>query len=160
EAAISAFNRNDAAQAKAILNAIDLHLLDQDKQNRYKELMRTPQMQPGSAVAQASTRPDGAGVGKATDDPNAPKALPADVNFAQKVNALQEIQFQRLREEAIKAQREATESMRNKEPDRALEILNAFLDDLGRSSLDPQKAALIRRQVEDRVQQFTLARDQ
>src|SRR5262249_10870342 len=85
EAAISAFNRSDAMQARAILNAIDVHLLDQEKQTKYKELMRTPQMQPSSAVAQASGRGDGAGVAKATDDPAAPKALPVEVNLAQKV---------------------------------------------------------------------------
>lgn len=162
EAALSAYTRGDMPQARGILAAIDVTLLDRDKATRYKEMMRAPEMKP-PAVAQVSDRdPNGAAHVTVSDDPNAQKSMPSGDtgNFAQKVAGLQEIQFQHMREEGLKAQREAIESMRRGEADRALEILNAYLDDLGRSSLDPGKTAMLRKGVENRVQQFTAARDQ
>ena len=163
DAALSAYNRSDVGQARGILAAIDVQLLDRDKANRYKEIMRAPEMKP-PAVAQVSDKNnEGAAHVVVSDDPGQ-KSMPAGAgdtnNFANKVAGLQEIQFQHMRDEGLKAQREAIESMRRGEADRALEILNAYLDDLGRANLDPGKAAMLRRGVENRAQQFGAAREQ
>jgi hypothetical protein len=176
DAALSAYHRKDLSQARGILAAVDVTLLDRDKALRYKEIMRAPEMNP-PAVAQVSDHAPGAAHVNVTDDPGTQKSMPTDPgtqksmptgdnnakdnnNFAAKVAGLQEIQFQHMREEGLKAQRDAIESMRRGEADRALEILNAYLDDLGRTNLDPNKAAMLRRGVESRAQQFSAAREQ
>jgi type II secretory pathway component GspD/PulD (secretin) len=61
DAAMSAFNRGDAAHAGTLLSAIDYRLLDPARQARLREVMNTPQMQPGHRAAEP------VGVARATD---------------------------------------------------------------------------------------------
>src|SRR5439155_3143751 len=73
---------------------------------------------------------------------------------AQRVSALQEIEFQKLRDQGLKAMTEANERMRTGDGDRALEILTQHLSVLDNTQLDAGRVAALRRPVEVRLDNF------
>jgi type II secretory pathway component GspD/PulD (secretin) len=139
-------------------------MLGKERQNKLKELMLVPELQP-AAVAQAaaigqhpSNDPD---LGKATvsDLAQAEHTGGPEASYAQQVQALQEIQFQKLRDEGLRAQREATDRFRA-DPDQAIDILQEYLDSLREAELAPDRVALLQRPVEARLQQLRALRQQ
>jgi Flp pilus assembly secretin CpaC len=83
-----------------------------------------------------------------------PPAPKPETSFAQQVQALQEVQFQKLRDEGLKAQREATDRFRAGDTTQALEILQAFLATLADAQMEPERLALLQRPIESRLQVF------
>jgi type II secretory pathway component GspD/PulD (secretin) len=68
DAARSAYLRRDYSQAAALMALIDFRLLDRPRQERFREILMTPEMQPAahSSVAQA---PTGTAGGQETQEP-------------------------------------------------------------------------------------------
>lgn len=158
EAGNSAFQRRDYAQAAAVLRTVDLTMLEQDKQARYRELMRTPEMQKLMPVsAQVPMAPPGApeapGRALASDQPQL-RPLSPEQSFSQQVSAMQEVQFQKLRNDGLQAQRTAVERYRAGDPERAIEVLREHLDSLNNTNLEPGRLALLKRPIESRLEQF------
>ncbi|MCS6850562.1 MAG: hypothetical protein NZ700_05260 [Gemmataceae bacterium] len=167
DAGLQAFHRKDYRQAAAIFATIDRKLLRPDKQAKLKELMQTPEMTP-TVLAQSEvptltpvTAPERSaetapGVAQATDTPPrpTPRSLDAADNYARQVQAMHEIKFQQLREDGLRAMREASERFQAHDTEQALEILRQHLVELENSPLDRDKVAMLKRPVEARLQQF------
>jgi type II secretory pathway component GspD/PulD (secretin)/tetratricopeptide (TPR) repeat protein len=163
DAGVAALNRHEYPQAVSILRGIDSHMLPPDKQARLKELLLLPEMQPtyvaqvGMKMPLANPRPD---VGHAQATDMAGHSTGQDSDFAQQVQAMQEIKFQKLRDDGLKAQSEATKRFQAGETDRALEVLKDYQSGLNHTDLDPEKVALLRRPVEARYEQLTMLKHQ
>jgi type II secretory pathway component GspD/PulD (secretin) len=158
EAGMSAFRRKDYTQAAAILRAVNPRLLEDDKQARLKNVFSLPEMQPGQ-VAQVSGQepPPGPGAGTAhvSDLPPAAhgKAGP-DQDLLKITQAMQDIKFQQLRQQGLEVQREAAERFRSGDTDRAVELLQEYVENLSTTQLDADRVALLRRPIESRLLTF------
>jgi type II secretory pathway component GspD/PulD (secretin)/tetratricopeptide (TPR) repeat protein len=156
EAGLSSYQRKDYAQAAVIFRSVDSNLLPPDKQAKLRELLLLPEMQ-GSAVTPVVLKPaSGSETGKARvgDAVGQARKSPLEENYAQQVQALQEIQFQKLHAQGLEIQREAIERFQAGETDRALQILQDYLASLQESQLEPQRIKLLRSPVDNRLQNF------
>jgi type II secretory pathway component GspD/PulD (secretin) len=167
DAALSAYQRKEYAQAAAMFRSLDVRMLSQDRQAKLKELMMMPELQPSavnkpvSLKTRGGTATDGAGMARASDQEPEKQAAAGgnaggtpEASYAQQVQALQEIQFQKLREDGLQAQREATQRFQAGDTDQALEILTDYVQSLRDLSLDAERVALLQRPIESRLQQF------
>jgi type II secretory pathway component GspD/PulD (secretin) len=153
DAGMEAYNRRDFRQAATIFQGIDMRLLQADKARRIGELMATPQMQPQNfqlvdAKAPApAIYPANAGSATATD-------VDAGDDLTKNFRAMEEIQFQQFRDRGMNAQRTAMELFKAGRKAQALDVLKDYLDELGGTSFDAQRLALLKRPVERRMQQY------
>jgi type II secretory pathway component GspD/PulD (secretin) len=161
EAGQQAFNRHDYVQAAAIFRTLDVHLLDPAKQGRLKEYMGIPEMQPRAIQQTAAVAPPTApGVAQATDtNPTPqPRQISPEASFANQVQALQDVRFQELREEGRTTQQTAMEQFRAGDSAAALETLQEYLGKLtlqvGGGQMDPERVALLRQPIENRLKQL------
>jgi type II secretory pathway component GspD/PulD (secretin) len=159
---LTAYYRKDYTQAAAIWGTIDAHLLNPDKQSRLKELMMKPEMQP-TAVAQVALKgqpitpvPATAGHASVNDLGGTPQVVTPEQSLAQQTRAMEQIQFQKLREQGMQARREATEQFKAGNTDQALEILQSYLTRLRDARLDADQVALLQRPVDARLQELKL----
>jgi type II secretory pathway component GspD/PulD (secretin) len=159
EAGMSAVRRHDYANASAILRSLNPKMLDDEKQNRLKNLFALPEMQPGH-VAQASATDHGPapGEGVAHVSDQAPAAAGSRAGSEQDLlkitQAMQDIKFQQLREEGLKVQSEAAARFRAGDSERAVEILQEYVQNLSTVQLDNDRLALLRRPIESRLLTF------
>jgi type II secretory pathway component GspD/PulD (secretin) len=168
DAGFEAFQRRDYRQAASIFASLNEDFLDPAKRSRLKEISALPEMQPGAFAApvQAASAPvklngadfkqppaDKPGTAQASDFTGGPKEVASADNF-ERFKALEEIQFQQLREEGLRAQREAMDRFRAGDAAMAMDILRDYTARLADTRLDPEKVALLRRPVESRLQQF------
>ena len=173
DAAQAAYNRRDFANASNLIQSIDANSLDESRRARLREIVMTPEMRPAgqSAVTQVQaisgqnlpsvpTPPSGPtlgeqpGVARAADTPTAGDAL------ISQTEAMQQVKFQKLRQDGQEAQREATEKFRTGQTDAAIEVLQEYLARVGDSQLEPNQVVLLRRQPEARLQQYKLLKEQ
>jgi type II secretory pathway component GspD/PulD (secretin) len=170
EAGLLAYKNRDYSQASTIFRTLDVSLLDADKQGKLKELMLTPELQPKALTLAAAKVPvpgaarvaGGAGaatattpaVGSAQANDAAPAAVPLEQSLAERTKAMQEIRFQKMREEGLSAQREASDRFQAGDTDRALVILQDYLGRLRDGQLEQERVALLQRPVDARLQQF------
>ncbi len=170
EAGLSAFYRREYSKAGMILRSIDPHLLAEGKQNRLKEIMLVPEMQPG-AVAQVrypatmtgtGNQPGVARVSDVQPGVEAPRtpAVSPEADFAQQFKAMQEVKFQELRTKGMEAMTDATKRFEIGETDRALEILQEYTALLQTADIDSAQVAILRRQVDARLQRFRMLKEQ
>jgi Flp pilus assembly secretin CpaC len=158
----SGFNlylHKDYQEALKVFQTVDFSLLPPGKQARLRELMQTPEMQPHESVQVA----DGGGDGSilqasahatASDVPGQGHVITPEESFAQQTAAMLQVEFQMLRDEALKAQSHATDLARNRDMDGALEVLQNFLGDLQKSRLSSEQVHLLRGPVDFRIEQF------
>jgi type II secretory pathway component GspD/PulD (secretin) len=162
DAGMSAYYQRDYSRAGSILRSIDPRVLSLDKQDRLKEIMGAAEMQPTSPVVQAGTTPppSGAGVARVSDQAG-PSTQPPTVeaDFASQVRALQEVKFQKLRDECLKVMAEATNRFKVGETDKALDMLSDFKARLLDAGLDSQQTAMLTRQVDARLDRFKALKD-
>lgn len=74
--------------------------------------------------------------------------------------AMREVKFQKLRDQGLKTQSEATEKFRTGQYDLALEMLQNYLQLLDSSELEANQTSLLRRSTESRLQQFRVLKSQ
>jgi type II secretory pathway component GspD/PulD (secretin) len=156
EAGLTAYQRKDYALAGSIFQSVDVMLLAPDKQAKMRELLQMPEMQARVTTVglKGTGAQDSAGATLANDAPGQPKRAPLEESYAHQVQALQEVQFQKLRDEGLRLQREAIDRFQAGETDRAIQLLENYLDGLKNAQLEPQRIALLRRPVEGRLQNF------
>jgi len=167
DAGIEAFHQGDYRQAASIFRAINEDYLDPEKSIRLKEIASLPEMRPGGAPSTqtAASGPvklsgrdfnppsmDGPGTAHAGDAAGSREVAAGD-SF-EKLRALEEIQFQQLREDGLRAQREANERARAGDLAAAMDILRDFSARLKDTPLDSEKVVVLNRQIEGRLQQF------
>jgi type II secretory pathway component GspD/PulD (secretin) len=199
DAALAAYRRNEFGQASAMMAAIDLRLLDGERQSRLREVSMTPEMaqasspgraratdlggKPASTAALGTTRPQTPGeltrVGAQVPADAAPLPgvpLPATVGKGQPGTSvasdagapdlldnhkkMQRILYEKLRQEGLDAQRDASEKFRQGQVDAALELLQDYLANLQAEKLEPGQLAALKRPVESRLSQFRLLKAQ
>jgi type II secretory pathway component GspD/PulD (secretin) len=160
DAGLSAFYRKEYTQAAAILRTVDPQLLRADRQGKMREIMNRPEMQP-SALVQVGVKgqeiPEvqpGAGHAVASDAAGPAKIVPPEASLAQQTQAMQNVRFQKLREEGLKARSDATAAFRAGETDRALNILQDYMDSVRSADIDPANIAMLLRPVEARFQEL------
>ncbi len=146
EAGIEAFYRGDLRQAATILQGVDVKLVQPDKARRLGEILSSPQMQP---VQQVDAKQPVAVPGKAT----ATDLQPGDELTAQ-VRAIEEIQFQQMRERNMTVRSTALELFKAGKKAQAVDMLKEYLDELASANFDPTRLALLKRPVEKRWQEF------
>ncbi len=161
DAGLEAHANKNYPQANQALRSVDVGLLPPDKQTKLKELLAAPEMQPGTVVQvptptmpELRTPPALPTPAPAPTSPQPAETKAPDAEYGKKVQAMQEIQFQKLRDEGLKAQREASDRFRNGETVQALEVLQDHLNVLKESNLDPDRLAMLQRPVESRLQGF------
>ena len=161
EAGVNAFAQKQYPQSLALLKATDGRLLPPEKQAKLKELLAAKELQPQVVAPESAplfsapaAAPAGAAQPVANAQPAQPPATNADVSYGKQVQALQEVQFQKLRAEGLDVQQKATERFRNGETGQALDMLQDYLNTLQDSQLDPERIALLQRPVESRLQGF------
>ena len=74
--------------------------------------------------------------------------------------AVREVKFQKLRQEGLEARRTASEKFKSGQTDAALETLRSYLDKVSDEQLNPTQVALLKRPVENRLNQFNLMKSQ
>ncbi len=164
ETGLTAYQRHDYVQAGSIFQSVDPLLLSPEKQAKLRELLQMPEMQ--SRVTRVGMKSDatgsGPGVGatRVSDTSGQPKRTPLEESYGQQVQALQEVQFQSLRDKGLQVQREAMERFQAGETDRAIQLLENYLDGLKNCQLDAPKVALLRRPVDSRLQNFKTLKSQ
>src|SRR5439155_17821132 len=89
-----------------------------------------------------------------------PKAADTQPDYLTQVQAMQEVKFQKLREEGLKAQRQSADCFKSGETDRALEILQDYLAGLNETQLGTERLTLLKRPVEARLAQFKMMKGQ
>lgn len=185
DAAQAAFRRREYQRASAMVGALDVRLLDPERQGRLREMSMTPEMTslakadkpappaapapvaqgPIRTVGDAAPLPSdglsgkplppsnlGAGRATATDD--------ADGGLLDKHKQMQKVLFEKLRQDGLEAQRDASEKFRAGQTDQALEALQDYLTRVQEEKLDPSQVALLKRPVESRISQFRLLKAQ
>ncbi|MBI1913939.1 MAG: hypothetical protein HYS12_04275 [Planctomycetes bacterium] len=183
DAGVAAFNRRDLFQAKAILAAVPVNLLDPLRKARLREIMVTPEMgnttldpnvqvaegrQPAAAPATGAPVPAVTPPGTGDVTPTVATAPPggatatdrAEPSLEEITLALQSVQFQELRDQQMQAMREANSLAAQHDFAGAVEVLQNYLGRLPESKLDSGKLALLRRQVESRMAKFGVLQSQ
>lgn len=189
EAGLAAMRRGHHEQAVAIFQQVDASLLTPDKQKLMREQMdhalsqmvtarasvATRDIRPVSGEATAMLPPLGAGApadqaGKARAGEGGTKILPPTPmnpnmpgegeNYAAQVRALQQVEFQRLRTEGLKVQREAQARFNRGETDSAIQLLTEHLAKLKEAQLDPKDLNSLQGPIEYRLQTFKVLKIQ
>jgi type II secretory pathway component GspD/PulD (secretin)/tetratricopeptide (TPR) repeat protein len=112
---------------------------------------------PAGGVVPAST---GGITGLQGPKPAMTPAAQSGDTLAAQVNAMQEIEYQRLRAEGLEAQTKATAMFERGETEQAMELLSAYKTKLGQSKLDSASQARLQRPIDMRAKQFELLKSQ
>ncbi len=159
-----AFLSKDYRQARGIFENMDTRLLPPGKKAMLKNIMIAPEMQ-ASSVSSKPSMVKGGNTAPGNETPvvqvknNADATASTNVGYAKEVADMQDIEFQRLREESRRVQVHATETFPSA-PDKAIESLTEYRDRLADSGLDQDRLILLKRPIDARVQQFTTLKAQ
>jgi type II secretory pathway component GspD/PulD (secretin) len=169
ENGIAAYNAKDHRQALAVFQLIDPALLTPQKRSQLKDLMvasaavlkqdvpavaKVDPMGPIQQVAANDVKPMDVGTAKVNQGP-----ADAD-NLIKQQQALQEIQFQKMRSEGLKVQTEATAKFGKGDTDSAMRELQNYMNRVKDSAIEPAKQALLTRPIENRLEQFRVMKKQ
>ncbi len=173
DAANSAYNRGEFANASRLLASVDARRLDPARSSRLRELMANPGMKPAAGAVQlASVGGEGVGAKEASPSPQpnqvhgpdapgtARAADDAGANLLKSTEAMRQIKFQELRSDGLAAQRDAQAKAGVGQTDAAIDILKGYLATLDEQQLDPAQMSLLRRPVESRLQKFKILKIQ
>ena len=179
DAAMTAYRNHDFAQAAAVFNQVDADLLPGEKKMQMKEAMATCQArmaQPQTPVVAATPNPTPAvvpavGTGDASTGTKTVGAtgitgIPAGIptmtappsgdSLAAQVQAMQEIEYQRLRAEGLDVQSKAMDQFKRGETDAALETLDSYCKRVRGTKLDAAAISRLCRPIEAKKQSFVL----
>src|SRR5262249_45202877 len=135
-------------QTRALIEKLDMAQLPPELRGRVKNVVDSPEMAHQQvAVAQ----------------PNEGAKQPANVSgteFVQQVKDMQEVKFQALRNEGIRAQQEAMERVQTGKMDQAIEILQGYRARVTESGLESESAARLVRPIEKRMQDLKTLKSQ
>jgi type II secretory pathway component GspD/PulD (secretin)/tetratricopeptide (TPR) repeat protein len=128
----------------------------------------TPAPSPSGVVTTAASGPAGPVVPASTGGitglqgpkPAMTPAAQSGDTLAAQVNAMQEIEYQRLRAEGLEAQTKATAMFERGETEQAMELLSAYTTKVRQSKLDSASQARLQRPIDMRAKQFELLKSQ
>jgi type II secretory pathway component GspD/PulD (secretin) len=186
DAAVAAMRRGEHQHAVSIFMQVDASMLTADKQRLMKQNMqqcsalaaapKPQELQPVSGQAPlmppAEANPNApgravAGTGEASRQilPATPMAAPMPPaatgdGYANQVRALQQVEFQRLRADGLKVQREAQARWSRGESDAAIQILTDHLNKLKDAQIDKSDLGMLQRPIEYRLQSFKVLKSQ
>ncbi|MCI0742521.1 MAG: hypothetical protein L0Y72_26105 [Gemmataceae bacterium] len=155
DAGIEAFMRRDYRRAGTLFTSVDLHLLHPAKAERIREIIATAEMQPG-AVQQTVAKTGAQGVipGETPGAGSATDVGQSVEDATSRFRALEEVQFQRLRELGLTAQKNAMDLFKQGQEPRAVDLLSEYLAQVAETQLDPEKMNLLKRPIENRLNQY------
>lgn len=163
DALFEAYTRQDYRQAALLYREINVNDLSPERRQRLREVLTTEAMQ----AALAGRPPAGrAAIGRATatdlaqTSPPAPAAPAAGGDDLQQYQLREQVLFQKLREEGLAVQAQALKTFQAGKPAAALEMLQDYLERLEPLPLSPEQLALLKRPVEQRLQQLRTLRAQ
>lgn len=172
DAGMSAYRGKDYGQALAILQQVDATLLAPEKKTQIKDLMSNcakadalAQKSNSSHVVTAAatgTQPDAvtpASTNGITGLQGAKPTMKAPAegdSLAAQVQAMQEIEYQRLRAEGLEVQGRALQQWERGEMDTAFETLEVYLKKVKASKLDSQSVARLSRPIDNKLSSFKL----
>ncbi len=182
DAALAAYHAKDYAQAQAIFRQVDANLLAADKKMQIREVMLSCSRMEGMAKAAPGAPapgPDGVMPAAALGTPAGGVAqagatgitglqgqkptmtAPAEGdNLAAQIQAMQQIEYQRLRAEGLDVQSKAMYQFERGETDAALETLQGYLKKVKTAKLDPADIARLQRPIEAKEHSFKLLKAQ
>lgn len=153
DAGFEAYARRDYRQAASIFTSLDLSLLAPERARRISDVLSQKEMQPDAVLQVVDKVPS---IDPKTSQPvkTAGADLGAGDDLTARVKAMEEIQFQKLRERALQAQKSSMELFKSGNKFRALEVLKDYLEQVNQAELSEDRIALLKRQVENRMQQY------
>ncbi len=163
DAAWSAYLRRDYVHCGNMIAAIDTTLLDPARQDKLRDLMATPEMQPGNRGQVVQASGPALGTAPTTLSPNAAHAQASDdpdKDLLQRTQAMRQILFDKLRKEGLEVQSAALDKFRTGQQDAAIDMLQDYLNGLGDKQLSANQMSLLRRPAEARLKQLQLLREQ
>jgi type II secretory pathway component GspD/PulD (secretin) len=182
DAAHRAYLRQDYHNARNLLAAVPMDLLDAGRKAKMKEIANTPEMQPEEAVArkgetgspdqvdsgslpegdttlvghQAEGAEDSIGRARAEDRGI---TTPQDA-LLRSMQARRSVLFQKLHRDGLEVQKQAREKFRTGQTDEALDLLQNYLAQLGEHQFTGTQMALLRRPIEARLSRYRLLKAQ
>jgi type II secretory pathway component GspD/PulD (secretin)/tetratricopeptide (TPR) repeat protein len=176
DAAMAAYRRREYARASAMFAALDVRLLEGDRQARLREINLTPEMSAGRASASDQT-PGSSAIARMSNPGTPLSPVPgsksaagapgtavasdaADGGLLDAHKQRQKILFEKLRHEGLETQREAAEKFRAGQTDAALELLQDYVARIETEKLEPGQLTLLKRPVESRLSHFRLLKAQ
>jgi type II secretory pathway component GspD/PulD (secretin) len=163
QSGMDAFRRHDFVQARSILASVDARLLDSERQRLLREVLSHPDMQPvQNTGARTKTLASGLQQISAQEMQTASAPGKAHVNDMDgpggdafdNVRKMEFILLSKLRDESINAQKQAMAQVKAGETAQAVETLKDFLSQLEHTQLEPELLTPLRKQVENRMQQY------
>jgi tetratricopeptide (TPR) repeat protein len=159
EAALEAFKRRDFVMARTIIAGLDVRLLNPSLQRLVRELAANPEMQPGNVtLARNETATQdaspGAAPGKArASDMPGPGEIDSDLSS---YKAMEEVIYEKVFTDSREVQNKAIALVKNGDVAQAIELLKDQLEQLNQVQVDPRKLDLLRRQIDNRIQQYKM----
>ena len=163
DAALSAYNRKEFDQAKNLISAVLDKQLDKDRLQKLKEIMQTPDMQPGESSKISLVKGNDNKAKPANNTPELNKSenkTEGGQDLLEMTNQMREVKFGQMRQQGLDLQRDAMEKFQAGQTDAAIEMLTEYLSELNSNDLEPGKMAFLRRPVESRLQHFKLMKAQ
>lgn len=166
DAVRDAYVRGNYDQARMIAQSVDTKLLPAEKMRSFREILSMPEMQPGAVVAKNNKTEPAPVVGKgnnpigtATIGDEGPMGIGngkvAD-NFAGKYRQMEELLFQKLRQESLAVQTQARQAFEAGDHTSAIELLREYNDKLAQANLPETQARLLKSPVERRLNQYRI----
>lgn len=156
EAGLEAYKRRDYRQARSIFATVDPRLLNPQMQNLLREVSGSPEMQQEIVVASSKEQPKGGipleAPGQAKVGDLTPSAPPD--NLMESYTAMEDVIFQKLRFQSLELQRKAIDLFGSGQTEQAISLLNDYLEQLGRTQLEAERLTLLRKPIENRIQQY------
>lgn len=178
QAGAAAFTSGDFANAHGILLQVDAGQLSAADRQSHQNMLQSckqkmaasaqpsapslivpasgdePAFKPAPLPAPPVTAPTPRMIPSTPGSASTPTAAGDDMT--NQVKALQKVEFQRLREEALRTESDAKKAFERGETDTALEMLQSFLNKLKSSQLEQRDVALLQRPVETRLSTLKL----
>lgn len=157
---VRAFNRKDYAVAASYFQGIDLRLLDERKRSHAQEIMNSRELQPSTIVQASKVDDDDAKApGKATAS-DQPHKVDDKAGLLAEVQQRQAIEYQRLREQQLQAQREANRLSKQGDMNAAIQVVESALSAIKSSNLDADQMSPMQRQLQERLRQYNVQKEQ
>jgi type II secretory pathway component GspD/PulD (secretin) len=176
DAGMNAYQGKDFSQALAIFAQVDGNLLAEEKKPQLKQMTAAcakqdalakappppansimPVAAPGNAPGGVTTAISKSVTGLQGSKPNMTANVEGD-SLASQVQAMQEIEYQRLRTEGLEVQSRAMQQFERGEADAALETLNAYMAKVKAAKLDATSIARLQRPIDAKINSFKIMR--
>ncbi len=159
DAAEMAVRRRDYQHALGVLLLIDPNHLPADKKPLRDQLLQQCRTELDKATIPASGQQPQAASPVTASRPGEPTADAAEP-VTRQLNAMRQVQFQKLHSEGLKIQADATKAFRNGDTDLAIQMLQDYAARVRAAELDASSVTLLLRPIESRLETFRIMKGQ